>query len=569
MFSRPDNVLANVIANRAEALPDFRVLTVEGGGVRADEVRTYRELWDNGQRLARVLIDQGLEPGEHFALLMANHAEFVEAMVAASIAGVVFVPIDPRTKGDKLRFMLDSARCRVAIAADYALDNLAGVRAALPHLRSVIGLATDESPRPLSEHPGVNPLHRLLPSELPQLPIRATDPDGPMQLIFTSGTTGDPKAIVMTHRRYCDTSAAVWKLFGYRKDDRPYSGLSLTHANAQIVTLGAALIGGLPVVLSRRFTKSRLWDITRRYGCTTFTLLGGMTTAIYSEPRRPDDADNPVRLVVSAGMPAAIWEDFERRFGVDIVEFYGAAEGGLTVNPVGAGPVGSIGKCVPTLKYRIVDDEGRDCAPGVPGELLFRHANGAPFKVEYFGNPEASAAKCRDGWLHMGDVVHQDADGWLHFDFRKGGGIRHNGEFVNPAFIEKVLAECPEVDDVFVYGVPARSGAPGEKDVVAAVVPRPGAHFDPQGAFRACRARLEAGLVPQYVQVADAIPKTASEKPQERFLLEAFNAEPQRVFSESQAQVGCRTSSPAPCPRAGVGAADRKVLCARITHTTR
>jgi crotonobetaine/carnitine-CoA ligase len=134
----------------------------------------------------------------------------------------------------------------------------------------------------------------------------------------------------------------------------------------------------------------------------------------------------------------------------------------------------------------------------------------------------------------MGDVVHQDADGWLYFDFRKGGGIRHNGEFVNPAFVEKVIAECAEVDDVFVYGVPARSGAPGERDVVAAVVPRPGAPFDPQTAFRACRARLEVALVPQYVQVVDAIPKTASEKPQERFLIGAFSAPPQRVFSERQ-----------------------------------
>ena len=532
MISRPDNVLANVIANRAETAPELDVLTIDGGGVRADDVRTYRQLWDNGQRLARVLLDRGLRAGEHFALLMANHAEFVDAMVAASIAGAVFVPIDPRTRGDKLRFMLDNAQCVGVLAADYALDNLDEVRADLPRLRWVVGLETDEGKRPVSDHAGVLSLRRLLPSEVPDLPIGSTDPEAPMQLIFTSGTTGDPKGIVMTHRRYCDTSTAVQKLFGYDAEDRPYSGLSLTHANAQIVTLGAALLGRMRAVLSRRFTKSRLWDITRRHGCTTFTLLGGMTTAIYSEPRRPDDADNPVRFVISAGMPAAIWRDFERRFGVQIVEFYGAAEGGLTVNVIGAGPVGSIGKPVPSLRHRIVDEDGRDCPPGVPGELLFRHADGAPFKVEYFGNPQASTKKCADGWLHMGDVVHQDADGWLYFDFRKGGGIRRNGEFIDPAFVEKVIAESPSVDDVFVYGVPARSGVPGEKDMVAAVVPRPGAPFDPRALFHACRDRLEPGQVPQYLQVVDTIPKTASEKPQERFLVEAFEAEPQRLFVE-------------------------------------
>src|SRR5258705_260679 len=203
---------------------------------------------------------------------------------------------------------------------------------------------------------------------------------------------------------------------------------------------------------------------TRRHGCTTFTLLGGMTTAVYSEPSKSNDADNPVRFVVSAGMPAAIWQAFERRFGVRIVEFYGAAEGGLTLNPLGSGPVGSIGKCVPSLQYRIVADDGRDCEPGELGELLFRHADGAPFKVEYFGNSEASAKKSADGWLHMGDVVHQDDNGWLYFNFRKGSGIRRNGEFVNSAFVEKVIAESPAVDDVFVYGVPGQSGGARGED---------------------------------------------------------------------------------------------------------
>src|SRR5258706_12749464 len=117
MASRPDNVLANVIANRAEALPELEVLTIDGGGVRPDDVRTFRQLWGNAQRMARVLIDQGLHPGEHFSLLLANHVEFVEAMVAASIAGVVVVPIGPRTNGETLRFIVDTGHGRGAIVA--------------------------------------------------------------------------------------------------------------------------------------------------------------------------------------------------------------------------------------------------------------------------------------------------------------------------------------------------------------------------------------------------------------------------------------------------------------------
>jgi carnitine-CoA ligase len=529
MSMRTENILANLIANRAETMPDLPVLTIEGAGVRPDEVRTYRQLWQNGQRLARRLLEQGLKPGEHFALLMANHAEFVDAMVAASISGTVFVPIDPRTKGDKLAFMLDNARCKGVIAGDYALDNLSDVRGKLPDMAWVMGLRSNEQISAVRDHPEVVPYEDVMSDAVSNLEIATCDPESAMQMIFTSGTTGDPKGIVMTHARYCNTAAVVPKLFGYTRDDRPYSGLSLTHANAQIITLGASLALGMRAVLSRRFTKSRLWDIARAYGCTTFTLLGGMTTAIYSEPKKANDADNPVRFVISAGMPAAIWEDFERRFDVQILEFYGAAEGGLTVKPVGVGPIGSIGKAVPTLEYRIVDEAGEDCPVGVSGELLFRHVDGSPFKVEYFGNPEASRKKCAGGWLHMGDIVHQDENGWLFFEYRKGGGIRRNGDFVSTAFVEKAIAECAEVDDVYVYGIPIASGAPGEKDVVAAVVPKQGSVLDPQSIFRICRQKLEPSFVPTYVQVLDQIPKTASEKPQDRLLIEAFHANKTQV----------------------------------------
>ena len=210
----------------------------------------------------------------------------------------------------------------------------------------------------------------------------------------------------------------------------------------------------------------------RTHGCTTFSLLGGMSTAIYSEPLRPDDADNPVRFVVSAGMPLAVWEAFEKRFGLKVFEWYGAVEGGAAFKPVGQGPIGSFGKPAPGLDMRILDDNDVECPPGVVGEICSRPMPaGARRTVEYHGNREASEKKTRGGWLRSGDMGHTDEEGWFYFDYRKGGGIRHNGDFVNADFVEKVIAEHAAVSDVFVYGIPAASGAPGEKDVVAAIVP--------------------------------------------------------------------------------------------------
>ena len=534
--------LAGVVQQSVSAEPDLAVLVVEGAGVREDETRTYADLWENGRRLAAGLRQLGLGPGDTVGTLLANHAEFVDLMVAGSFLGIVLVPIDPRTRGDKLVFMLANARCKGVIAGDYALPEMLRVREQVASLKWVVGLPTDEGGTTTAQlqAAGVRPYGEVAGCDAAADELPGSNPDSPMELIYTSGTTGDPKGIVLTHRRYCDTSRIAPFLFGFRAEDRLYSGLSLTHANAQVITLGTSLVNAIPCVLSRRFSKSRLWDITRKYSCTSFTLLGGMTTAVYAEPPRPDDADNPVRTVISAGMPAAIWNEFRTRFGVDVHEFYGAAEGGLTGNPPGVGPVGSIGKPIPTFVHRIVDEQGQDVAPDASGErvgeLLFRHRDGSPYVVEYFGQPEASEQKCAGGWLHMGDVVREDADGWLYFLYRKGNGIRRNGEFIATPYIEKAIAELPEVDDVYVYGIAAANGVPGEKDVVAAVVPKiPDlAAFDVQRLFRACRERLEPNFVPTYVQLLHVIPKTASEKPQDRFLVEAFHADPGAVHVEAR-----------------------------------
>lgn len=526
---RSEEIYADQVAVRAERFPDLEVLTFECAG-KADEVRTFAELWQRANRLAAALIERGLEHGDRFALMMRNHPEFVEAMIAASITGTVFVPIDPRTKGEKLAFTLRNSGARGIVGADYTLPQIAAVKNELPALGFVLALRTGEDgAAPLADFPGAEPLAEILAAPVPTVDVRAQSGLDKLQILYTSGTTGDPKGVVLNNVRMVG-AGVLSTLFGFGKEHRLYTGLSLTHGNAQAVTLASALFHQVPAVFSRRFTKSRLWDICRRHGCTTFSLLGGMATAIYSEPEKPDDAQNPVRFVTSAGMPRAIWEAFERRFDVEILEWYGAVEGGLALKPIGQGPVGSFGKGGPGLEMTILDEHDRECAPFELGEICSRAAAGPPPQVEYLGNPEASAKKAAGGWLRSGDVGHTDEQGWLFFDYRKGGGIRHNGDFVNPGFVEKVVAEHPDVSDVFVYGVVASSGAPGEKDVVAAVVPAPGRTLDAASVFAHCRRGLEANFVPSYLQVVEEIPKTASEKPQERFLLAAFSPKASNVF---------------------------------------
>jgi len=524
------SILANRICDWIGKKPDLDVLTfvsIDADGSFVEEIRTYQQLWENGQRLAAWLKARGMHKGDVFGLVMENHPEFVDLMVASSILGTVFVPIDPRTRGDKLKYMLDFAECKGAVVANYALDNVNAAWAdraenwVLP-LTAAEGKNAGESVAAVLSGP--------LPS--PQLTIASTDAEAPMQMLYTSGTTGDPKAIMSAHSRFA-AIPLIADVLGLTEEDRPYTGLSLTHANAQIVTLGCILTLGLRGVISRRFTKSRLWDITREYGCTWFNLLGGMITAVFADPPKENDRDNPVRIILSAGMPRAIWKNFEQRYDIKLAEFYGAAEGGLTFNPAAAGPVGSCGKAPPNMELRIFDEDGNESAAGEPGEICFRNADRSPPVVKYFKHPEASEKKTEGGWLRMGDIGHVDEDGWLYFDYRMGGGIRRNGDFVNPAFVEKVLSQIDSIDDAFVYGVPLPGMAPGEKEVVAAIVTGSRAPFDETEVFQLCRQKLEANFVPSFLQVVDEIPKTASEKPQERFLLDVFKIDADNVYARS------------------------------------
>jgi crotonobetaine/carnitine-CoA ligase len=536
MRERSEMILADLIQIRAEQKPELPVLTFEhlslDDGATPDQVRSYADLQTHANRIAAALISRRVEVGDRIAVMMRNHPEFVETAIACSITGALYVPIDPRTRGDKLTYMLDNAGCTGLVCADYCLADLEAVRAGLPDLRWVLAVETREAAAPLSSFTGVEPLAEALASPVATVDVRVDNPTAPLQIMYTSGTTGNPKGIVGANFRFC-AAAVLGTIFGYAPDERPYTGLSLTHGNAQSVTLAPALTMGLHAVLSCRFTKSKLWSVCRQYGCTSFSLVGGMATSIYSQPARSDDADNPVRMVVSGGMPAAIWEPFEERFGVKIFEFYGAMDGGgMAYKPIGEGPIGCFGKPMPGLEMKILDPDAKPCPPGVVGEICTRPAGGEEPIVEYYGNPEASARKIRRGWNRSGDMGHADEEGWLFFDYRAGGGIRHNGDFVNPSYVEKAIAEHEAVTDVFVYGVPAASGAPGEKDVVAAVVLTPSGDRDMASIFAACRQRLEPNFVPGYLQLMDEIPKTASEKPQERLMLEQFDPDAANIYTE-------------------------------------
>ena len=523
------------LESKAEEMPDLEIVTFEHESL-PDEVLTYRDIVAGGRKVARALQKRGLGQGDVFALVMRNQPEFIYAMYAASALGAVLLPIDPRTRGERLRFVLSDARAvGIIFSAEFA-ENVCEVLDQLPDLQ-VIGVSYKEDfgMVPLDAYPSLNDI--LAGAGVGPLEDMNEDLTLPLEIIYTSGTTGNPKGIVIKGTRLSMFPMVAQFVFQYTPEDRLYTGLSLTHGNAQAVTLIPSLILAIPSVISRKFTKSRIWDVCRQYGCTSFSLLGGMMMGIFSEPERPDDSDNPVRLVLSAGTPRPIWQTFEQRFGVLIHEWYSSAEGGFCHKPPGVGPIGSFGKPLDGMEVKVVREDDSECEPGEIGELISR-INGQKTEVEYLGQQKASEAKTRGGWLRSGDMCHADAAGWLFFDFRKGGGLRRAGDFIMPEHVEAVIAKHPEVTDICVYGIPAASKAPGESDIVAALEPVNGGRLDVQSIFELCRKHLEGNAVPSYLQVVEKIPKTPSEKNLSRLLIEDFQKDAPNVFclSDHKAQ---------------------------------
>ncbi len=527
--SKIPGVFAFDMMAKAQDFPDFPVIIFENHP-HPDEILTYADLVVKGTKLARALEKLGLRQGERFCIVMRNHPETIMCMFAASVLGAVLVPIDPRSEEEKLIFQIQNSGAKGVIFSAEFVGPVNKALSRVPGVRSFGCLYNPEfgvSPDP--DHPD---LKEILEGPETSMfdPGHQTAQDR-FLLMYTSGSTGSPKGIYVYYDRLQD--AVIWadRVWHYTRDDKLYTGLALTHGNAVWLTMYPALYRKITAVISRKFTKSRLWDICRKYGCTTFSLLGGMMMGIYSEPECPDDGDNPVNIVLSAGTPKGIWKSFEKRFNVTIHEWYDSMEGGFCHNPPGVGPIGSFGKPLEDMvEIKVVREDDTECNPGEIGELIARNV-ACETKVEYHNNPEASAESTRGGWIRSGDMVHRDENGWLYFDFRKGAGLRRQGEFIMPEYVEGVIAEHPDVSDVCVFGIKAASGAPGESDLVAAIVPVEGRTPDIKDIFKYCTVKLEHNSVPSYIQIVAEIPKTASEKNLSRLLQEAFNPEAQNVHS--------------------------------------
>ena len=457
-----------------------------------DQVVTFGELDRQVNRAASGLQAHGAGPGTGVAIVMPNRPEWLYVFFATQRLGAYAVPVNTALKGDSLRHVISHSDASVVVCDPQTQTRVRDVASATPKVKAFA--AVGDLMTGAERDPGIT-----------------ADPSAISAILYTSGTTGTAKGVVVRYGSFSrffepEGFKASWAVLG--PDPVSYTCLPLFHTNALKLTAYRALAMGKPVALSKRFSASRFWDEIRRYGATTFNALGAMIPILMKQPPRPNDADNPVTVVFSAACPVSVWAAFEERFALRIYEGYAAVDGGgYTVTNRGHSPRGSIG--IPASKYRIVGDDGHDVAVGEPGELIFEIDDFQARRVEYYKDEAASQAKVEGGWFHTGDLVRADQGGSLYFVDRKTDSLRRRGENISSWEVERQLDQHPAVLESAVIGVPSELG---EDDLMAIVVLKEGATLRPEQLTEFAKNRMASFMVPRYLEFRDALPKTTTHR---------------------------------------------------------
>ncbi len=468
---------------------------------------TRGELRDRALRVAQALTALGLAPGDKAALMLDNGREAIEAWVGMTYGGLVEVPINTAFRGDLLAYLLNQSECRAIVIRASFLDRLAAVAAELETLRAVIVVGGEPEPVGTLDVIGYE---AALAAATPEPTGHVADPRDPAVILFTSGTTGPSKGVVLPHNFAFRMARNVCEIMDYDGDDVLFSAFPLFHVNAKYTTVLTAMLEGASCVLHARFSASRFWDVCRAEGITAFNFMGALLVMLHKQPPGPGDADHRVRKAYGAPAPVTIFDAFESRFGVKLVEVYGSTEiGTATVNTVHDRVVGSCGKASPYYEVEIHDADDRPVAPGMEGEICVRPKEPDVMITEYYRMPEATIAAFRNLWFHTGDRGRMDADGRFWFVDRMKDAIRRRGENISSWEVEKVVDAHDDVLESAVLGVPSELT---EEEVLAVVVLKPGREPDPVALLDHCQARMAHFAVPRYVRYVDALPKTPSQR---------------------------------------------------------
>jgi len=471
-----------------------------------DDALSYADLDTLSDRFAAALAGRGYAAGDVVAVLCGNGVPLVVAWFACAKLGAIFMPVNTLLDGALLRTVLAHAGARLVLCDRARSPAVQAVRADLPRVRDVI-VATDAPPAGATTFAAF--LDEAGPARIAEAP--AIDPGRPGKLLYTSGTTGQPKGVLWS--RACESThgaAYARELLPIGEGEGLYTCLPLAHVTAQGTVLAALWCGG-HVTVDARFDPFRFWARTRAANARAFTFVGTILSVLAQRLPRPDDADNPVEWALGAATPVDTWRDIERRFGLTIIETWGQTETAScwTVPTTRPQRPGTVGRASPRFEATLVDERGREIAPGQIDELWMRPRR-PHVMFEGYLHEDARSAWTADGWYRTGDLMTRTADGDYTFQARLREAIRRRGELISARAIEEAALTHPAVLEAAAVGVPARDGV--EEEVKLCVVPRAGMCPRPEDLSAHLDPLLPAFMRPRYIELRADLPKTASSR---------------------------------------------------------
>lgn len=501
--------MANMSTQEPETVPELLGAMAAKHGpdtflITEEQEMTYAELNERSDRVAAALRRDGVKKSDRVCILMDNRTEFLSLWFGIAKLGAVMVTLNTRLQREGLTHNVSVAEPTAFVLGGSYVHKYEQIADDVPDIDSLYV----ENETELSGTAPISDLFEAEPMDEPPKP--SISKGDPMSIIFTSGTTGAPKGVVLPQYAYVNTARQVAEtIYEVRDDDRFFTCLPLYHCNAQMLTTIPAMYAGVEVAMVDQFSASQFIDQLREFDATIFNYLGMMIKAIYKQEPQPDDADNPARVAFGVPTPEDIWPEFEERFGVELLEGYGATETGCVCASGSPGnmKVGSCGKPLGDNEIAILDDDADLLPPGEVGEIVMHPGQTNIWMKEYFGNPEATVEAWQDLWLHLDDLGYIDEDGWLHYVGRKSSVIRHRGENITPTEIESVLESHDRVEEAAVVGVDSEMT---EQDVKAVVLAD--GDVTAPALVEHCGARLASFKLPRYVEFVDEIPKTATNK---------------------------------------------------------
>ncbi|MBV9794474.1 MAG: long-chain fatty acid--CoA ligase [Actinobacteria bacterium] len=490
------------MTNLARNLTGTTRAHAERVAVRVDNAAmTYRALDEASARVAGLLRERGLEPGQRVGLMMPNVAEVPVVYYGVLRAGGVVVPMNPLLKAREVGYYLGDSGAQLILAwhtfGDPARDGAEQAGADL--------IVVDPVTFP-----------DLLASATPSFPVVETGDQDTAVILYTSGTTGQPKGAELTHGNLIsNTEVACHDIVRARPDDVVFGGLPLFHVFGQTVALNVAVAAGACLTLLPRFDAEHALRIVAGHGVTVFEGVPTMYVALLHQPDRAKYDTSALRMCISGGaaLPVEVLRGFEAAYGVPVLEGYGLSETSPVASfnhPGRERKPGSIGTPIRDVEMRVVDELDHEVPQGEVGEIVIRGPN---VMKGYWRRPEVTAEAVREGWFHTGDLARVDDEGYFYIVDRKKELIIRGGYNVYPREIEEVLYEHPAVAEAAVIGLPHPSLG---EEVAAAVALKPGAAASAEDLRAYVKAQVAAYKYPRHLWLVDELPKGATGKVQKR-----------------------------------------------------